>query len=62
MDYESCSSEKFTNFNFAQAIVKILDNMGFSAATPDALEVLTGIMRKYFEDLCKRTAFNKELG
>jgi hypothetical protein len=67
MDYELDdanvnSLEKFTNFNFAQAVVKILDNMGFSSATADSLELLTSMMRRYFDDVCQRIAANKELG
>lgn len=67
MDYElegtnASAVEQFTNFNFAQAVVKILDNMGFSVATADALELLTGMMRRYFEDLCQRITVNKEHG
>lgn len=67
MDYEASSlygssSEQFSNFNFAQAVAKILDNMGFSAVTGDALELLTSIMRRYFEDLTQRITFNKENG
>jgi hypothetical protein len=36
MDYESIDDnavERFSNFNFGQSIAKILDNMGFAAAT-----------------------------
>ncbi|KAI6188083.1 hypothetical protein M3Y98_00315300 [Aphelenchoides besseyi] len=48
--------DSFTNFHFAQAAVKILDNMGFSAATTDSLEILTAMMRRYFDDLCYRVS------
>lgn len=66
MDYEAdgraSSAEEFANFNFAQAVAKILDNLGFSSTTADALELLTSMMRRYFEDLCQRIAANKDLG
>jgi hypothetical protein len=67
MDYEAeglhaSSAEQFANFNFAQAVTKILDNLGFSTTTADALDLLTSMMRRYFEDLCRRIASNKDLG
>lgn len=55
-------AEVLGKFVFSQSVAKILDNMGFSAATEDALNLMSVLMTKYFEDLCKRTALNAEGG
>lgn len=52
--------ERFTNFNLAQSTVRIIHNMGFAAANLSAVEVMSRLMERYFEDLCKRVAYSKE--
>lgn len=52
--------EEFINFNIAQSTIRIVDNMGFNAAHPWAIELLSRLMKRYFEDLCKRVAYSKE--
>ncbi|CAD5220571.1 unnamed protein product [Bursaphelenchus xylophilus] len=54
------AADEFGKAVFSQAVAKILDNMGFSASTDEALHLLSALMKRYFEDLCKRTALYKE--
>ncbi|CAD5214650.1 unnamed protein product [Bursaphelenchus okinawaensis] len=53
-------TEEYGQANFAKGVGKILENMGFAASTDAAMNVLSALMQRYFEDLCKRTAMYKE--
>jgi hypothetical protein len=54
--------DEFIAFNFAQATARIIDNIGFSSTKPLVLELLSRLMMRYFEDLCKRIVYSKEDG
>lgn len=53
---------EFVAFNFAQATARIIDNIGFTSTKPSVLELLSRLMERYFEDMCKRIAYSKEEG
>ncbi|KAI6240979.1 BTP domain-containing protein [Aphelenchoides fujianensis] len=63
LDDDKNPVDEFTNFHFAQASAAILDNLGFSAATTDAIEIMSSLMRRYFDDLCHRVSnFSENAG
>ncbi|KAI6170745.1 Transcription initiation factor TFIID subunit 3 [Aphelenchoides bicaudatus] len=52
--------DDFTDFNFAQATARVIENIGFTATKPYALEIMSQLMDRYFKDMCKRIAYSKE--
>jgi hypothetical protein len=54
--------DEFVAFNFAQASTRILNNIGFTSAKPFVLDLMSRLMERYFEDLCKRIVYAKEDG
>ena len=60
MNTTAYAPDDITLAHFARATIKCIHNLHFNAASPAAIDVLTGLMLRYMNDLCRRTSMIAE--